>query len=99
MFQDIPVEAPRQPSAGARDDRSVTTHSGAISSSVHDLSPTLWHALDVWRCTNHLSGGLADAINALACCGTGLAAESWWVVIVVYSFIFKLIDPQTQQFI
>ncbi|RUS86816.1 hypothetical protein EGW08_005412 [Elysia chlorotica] len=57
------------------DTRSV--HSGAISSSVHDLSPTLWHALDVWRCTNSVSGGLRDALRALAYCGLGLASETW----------------------
>lgn len=58
-----------------------STHSahsaGAISSSVHDLSPTLWHALDVWRCTNHLGGGLAEALRALATCGMGLSNENW----------------------
>ncbi|GFO10608.1 transmembrane protein 232-like isoform x1 [Plakobranchus ocellatus] len=57
------------------DTRSV--HSGAISSSVHDLSPTLWHALDVWRCTSSVSGGLRDALRALAHCGLGLASETW----------------------
>ena len=54
-----------------------SAHSGAISSSVHDLSPTLWHALDVWRCTNHLGGGLAEALQALATCGMGLSNENW----------------------
>ncbi|KAL4230935.1 hypothetical protein ACF0H5_011309 [Mactra antiquata] len=54
-----------------------TSHSVAISSSVHDLSPTLWHALDVWRCTNHLSGGLTEALKALSHCGMGLVNESW----------------------
>ncbi|ESO94973.1 hypothetical protein LOTGIDRAFT_232123 [Lottia gigantea] len=54
-----------------------TAHSAAISSSVHDLSPTLWHSLDVWRCTNQLSGGTADALVALAHCGLGLATENW----------------------
>ncbi|CAL1541252.1 unnamed protein product [Lymnaea stagnalis] len=51
--------------------------SGAISSSVHDLSPTLWHALDVWRCTHSISGGLRDALRALAHCGAGLSSETW----------------------
>lgn len=56
---------------------SQTTHSGAISTSVHDLSPTLWHSLDVWRCVRQLSGGLPDALTALGNCGMGLASESW----------------------
>lgn len=56
------------------------SHSVAISSSVHDLSPTLWHALDVWRCTNHLSGGLKEALKALSHCGMGLVNESWYVM-------------------
>ncbi|KAK6975714.1 transmembrane protein 232 [Biomphalaria glabrata] len=51
--------------------------SAAISCSVHDLSPTLWHALDVWRCTNGVSGGHQDALKALAHCGLGLASETW----------------------
>ena len=54
-----------------------SSRSGAISSSVHDLSPTLWHSLDVWRCTNQLSGGFEEAIKALSQCGLGLANESW----------------------
>lgn len=60
-----------------RDNTSFSAHSGAISSSVHDLSPTLWHALDVWRCTNHLGGGLGEALRALAHCGMGLSNENW----------------------
>nr|KAG5711617.1 hypothetical protein BaRGS_016799 [Batillaria attramentaria] len=60
-----------------RDVDTHSSHSGAISSSVHDLSPTLWHALDVWRCTNSLSGGLREALKALAHCGLGLASETW----------------------
>ena len=60
-----------------------SSHSGAISSSVHDLSPTLWHALDVWRCTNSLSGGFREALKALAHCGLGLASETWWVLWVM----------------
>ncbi|KAJ8297545.1 hypothetical protein KUTeg_024076 [Tegillarca granosa] len=54
-----------------------SAHSGAISSSVHDLSPTLWHSLDVWRCTNHLGGGLQEALLALSHCGMGIANENW----------------------
>ncbi|KAK7096660.1 transmembrane protein 232-like [Littorina saxatilis] len=60
-----------------RDTDGHSSHSGAISSSVHDLSPTLWHALDVWRCTNSLSGGFREALKALAHCGLGLASETW----------------------
>ncbi|XP_053389979.1 uncharacterized protein LOC128552922 isoform X3 [Mercenaria mercenaria] len=61
----------------SKDMTTHTAHSVAISSSVHDLSPTLWHALDVWRCTNHLSGGLTEALKALSHCGMGLVNESW----------------------
>ncbi|KAL5012806.1 hypothetical protein ScPMuIL_011357 [Solemya velum] len=54
-----------------------SSHSGALSSCVHDLSPTLWHALDVWRCTNQLGGGLMQALRALAQCGMGIQNENW----------------------
>lgn len=47
------------------------------TSSIHDLSPSLWHALDVWRCTVHLSSGFPDAVKALALCGTTLGSEHW----------------------
>ncbi|KAK3085879.1 hypothetical protein FSP39_009975 [Pinctada imbricata] len=67
----------RETSSKLGSHRETSTQSGAISSSVHDLSPTLWHALDVWRCTNHLGGGLAEALRALATCGMGLANENW----------------------
>ncbi|KAI0211151.1 transmembrane protein 232 [Lamellibrachia satsuma] len=59
------------------DDTQTTTDSAVISSSVHDLSPTLWHVLDVWRCVSSLSGGLQSALHALAICGSNLAVESW----------------------
>ncbi|XP_078666491.1 uncharacterized protein LOC144908615 [Branchiostoma floridae x Branchiostoma belcheri] len=47
------------------------------SGGVHDVSPTLWHALDVWRCVNNNSQGLKQALHGLAECGMGLANESW----------------------
>ncbi|XP_022090789.1 transmembrane protein 232-like isoform X2 [Acanthaster planci] len=46
-------------------------------SSIHDLSPTLWHSLDVWRCVVHLSGGFREAVRALSMCGSTLATEHW----------------------
>ncbi|XP_060593523.1 transmembrane protein 232-like isoform X2 [Ruditapes philippinarum] len=67
----------KRTTAHSKDLTTHTAHSVAISSSVHDLSPTLWHALDVWRCTNHLSGGLTEALKALSHCGMGLVNESW----------------------
>ncbi|XP_074661362.1 transmembrane protein 232-like [Tubulanus polymorphus] len=54
-----------------------TGASGALSSSVHDLSPTLWHSLDVWRCVAQSSGGIEDALSGLSRCGAGLVNESW----------------------
>ncbi|XP_077996992.1 uncharacterized protein LOC144450269 [Glandiceps talaboti] len=56
------------------DDHKVAS---GIESSIHDLSPTLWHALDVWRCSVHLSTGLQEALHALALCGSGIASENW----------------------
>ncbi|XP_063953312.1 uncharacterized protein LOC129255534 isoform X1 [Lytechinus pictus] len=47
------------------------------TSSIHDLSPSLWHALDVWRCTVHLSSGFPEAVKALSLCGTTLGSEHW----------------------
>ncbi|XP_071826622.1 uncharacterized protein [Apostichopus japonicus] len=46
-------------------------------SSIHDLSPTLWHALDVWRCSDHLGKGFHQAVRALSHCGRHLATEHW----------------------
>ena len=57
--------------------KSVMTEPDTISSSVHDLSPTLWHALDVWRCVNRSGGSTRSACNSLSKCGMGLASESW----------------------
>ncbi|XP_033108133.1 transmembrane protein 232-like isoform X2 [Anneissia japonica] len=47
------------------------------ATTIHDLSPSLWHSLDVWRCTVHLSDGFQEAVKALTLCGTGLASENW----------------------
>lgn len=49
-------------------------------SSIHDLSPTLWHALDVWRCSDHLGKGFHQAVRALSHCGSHLATEHWYIV-------------------
>ncbi|XP_071943362.1 uncharacterized protein [Antedon mediterranea] len=55
-----------------------TSRSKALSeTTIHDLSPSLWHSLDVWRCTVHLSDGFQEAVKALTLCGTGLATENW----------------------
>ena len=51
--------------------------------SVHDLSPFLWHALDVWRCTNHLSGWLSEAFKALSHCGMGLVSIIYIVITAI----------------
>ena len=49
----------------------------AVSRSVHDLTPTLWHALDVWRCVTVTGKSIDEALYALAKCGLGMSLESW----------------------
>ncbi|XP_067942182.1 transmembrane protein 232-like [Watersipora subatra] len=49
----------------------------AISRSVHDLTPTLWHSLDVWRCVTISGSSIEEALYALAKCGLGMSLESW----------------------
>lgn len=60
-------------------DNGVFSRSGvsAISRSVHDLTPTLWHALDVWRCVTITGVDTQTALNSLGRCGLGMALESW----------------------
>ncbi|XP_064645198.1 uncharacterized protein LOC135498737 [Lineus longissimus] len=67
----------REVSANYEPTTAQTSKSGALSSSVHDLSPTLWHTLDVWRCSNSLGGGLDEAVYAMSQCGKGMAQENW----------------------
>jgi hypothetical protein len=88
-FPQRSTDTGKRTTAHSKDLTTHTAHSVAISSSVHDLSPTLWHALDVWRCTNHLSGGLTEALKALSHCGMGLVNESWYENI--FSFTMKFI--------
>lgn len=54
-------------------------HSPAAASTIHDLSPTLWHALDIWRSIMHRGTGLRQALEGLSMCGTGLNTELWYV--------------------
>ena len=49
----------------------------AVSRSVHDLTPTLWHALDVWRCVTVTGKSVDEALYSLARCGLGMSLESW----------------------
>ncbi|XP_072173528.1 uncharacterized protein [Diadema setosum] len=69
----------QQPQAPLRPD--------TYTSSIHDLSPSLWHALDVWRCTVHLSAGFPEALKALALCGTTLGSEHWVDAVVALRII------------
>lgn len=55
--------------------------------SIHDVSATLWHILDVWRCTIHKGIGLQQALDGLSMCGTGLAAESWLDVSCAFTIL------------
>jgi len=48
------------------------------SSVVDELSLSLWHALNVWRCTVQRAGGLESALESLAVCGSQLAFSSWY---------------------
>ncbi|KAK3706225.1 hypothetical protein QZH41_010289, partial [Actinostola sp. cb2023] len=56
---------------------SSLARSPTIAESIHDVTATLWHALDVWRCIIHKGIGFQQALHGLSVCGTGLAAESW----------------------
>lgn len=51
--------------------------SSTLSSSMHELAPTLWHSLDVWRCACHLSSGLEQALNATLESAAELNVENW----------------------
>ena len=53
------------------------TPESALSSSVHNLSPTLWHSLDIWRCLQQNSPSFQRALNSLRKCALHLATESW----------------------
>lgn len=48
-----------------------------LSHSVHDLAPTLWHSLDVWRCCQQCADEVGTALKAVLKCGSGLHLESW----------------------
>jgi len=53
----------------------------AQSSPERELSPSLWHSLDVWRCVVQLGGGLEFAVQSLAICGSQLRSSSWYCYI------------------
>ncbi|XP_031571517.1 transmembrane protein 232-like [Actinia tenebrosa] len=63
----------------------MRTHTSVES--IHDVSATLWHILDVWRCTMHKGIGLKQALDGLSVCGTGMAAESWLDVSCAFSIL------------
>ncbi|KAF6037490.1 TMEM232 [Bugula neritina] len=49
----------------------------AVSRSVHDLAPSLWHALDVWRCVTITGKQVEESLYSLARCGLGMSLENW----------------------
>lgn len=61
-----------EPSYSPTPIRSLTT-----AESIHETTATLWHALDVWRSTNHKGIGFQQALHGLSVCATGLPNESW----------------------
>ncbi|PAA84093.1 hypothetical protein BOX15_Mlig020786g2 [Macrostomum lignano] len=50
-----------------------------VTAEVHELSPLLWHALDVWRCARHLGGDLEGALDGLLECSVGMAQQGNWI--------------------
>lgn len=65
-------------------------HSPAAVSSIHDLSPTLWHALDIWRSIMHRGTGLRQALEGLSMCGTGLNTELWMDVCCAFQVLTEV---------
>lgn len=74
--------------------RCLSEHSSWMSSSIHDLSPALWHALDVWRCQNVLAistlpnktqreNSFMASLISLIQCSRSPDHESCWVDCVV----------------
>lgn len=64
--------------------------SPAPTSSIHDLSPTLWHSLDVWRSVMHRGTGLRQALEGLSMCGTGLRTELWLDVCCAFQVLTEV---------
>ncbi len=75
-LSDTRNDSSADPQIDAQDD-AQSSLSTAVSNSVHDLSPTLWHALDVWRCVKQQSGGQAEALRSLQSCGMSQPTENW----------------------
>lgn len=65
-------------------------HSPAAASTIHDLSPTLWHALDIWRSIMHRGTGLRQALEGLSMCGTGLNTELWMDVCCAFQVLTEV---------
>lgn len=65
-------------------------HSPAPTSSIHDLSPTLWHSLDVWRSVMHRGTGLRQALEGLSMCGTDLKSELWLDVCCAFQVLTEV---------
>jgi hypothetical protein len=59
------------------DSKSSSASCPSLSLMVHKLTPSLWHALDVWRCAVYATGGLESALNALAECGGQFTHNNW----------------------
>jgi len=64
-----------------------------VSSSLHDLAPTLWHSLDVWRCVRRLhKSSSVEALEALILCEQAcFSSESWYVIAFFCHVIYYLL--------
>ena len=51
----------------------------SFMTAMHDISPSLWHSIDVWRCINHSTSGKQKALKALQVCAANIAMEPWFV--------------------
>ncbi|RDD40825.1 Transmembrane protein 232 [Trichoplax sp. H2] len=59
----------------------------SFMAAMHNVSPTLWHSIDVWRCITHLSGGKKKALKALQVCATCIATEPWVDIVLALQII------------
>jgi len=69
-------------------DEGRTSHINTLSST--ELSVTLWHALNVWRCAVQLRCRLHSQITSLDVCRTHLITSCWYCVLLLDCIVHRM---------
>jgi len=76
-------QQPEQSTGDPPQSKSSASHGGG------QISPILWHCLDIWQCARQRTQVLPEAIHDLLACSTEFTKEKWYVTQFCMGYIHR----------